>query len=259
MNKRLKKSGFTLVELLVVIGIIAMLAGIIVPVLNRARENARTVSCVSNLKGLGTCLSTYVHENGDFLPPCNSGPGGQWYYTLLPYVENNWEIFQCTSMMPANDVPEVFADEDEEDSEGDSEGAPTETLHSVHYGMNYQLTGVDADMTANIQLTSFVNPAQALYLADGALFSALKEGVDEIMVPDMDTMLPDSVIDGAIHFPESGNELPEDKPVIAPRHLGGVNCLFLDNSVRKYSAEDLLRAARGSRGCLYEAKVYGGE
>jgi len=111
-------------------------------------------------------------------------------------------------------------------------------------------------MSANIQLTSFVNPANALYIADAALFGAFKEGKDGIMVPDIDTELPDSIIDGAIHFPESGNELPTDKAVVAPRHLGGVNCLFLDNSVRKYSVEDLLRAVRGSSGCLYEAKLF---
>ncbi len=60
--------GFTLVELLVVIGIIALLIAILLPALNRARESAKKVQCLSNLRQVGIGFMMFVDQNKGFLP-----------------------------------------------------------------------------------------------------------------------------------------------------------------------------------------------
>ncbi len=67
--RAMNRSGFSLVELMVVIGIIAILIGLLLPTLSRARKQANQVACQSNLKQLGVMFQIYVNENKGWLFP----------------------------------------------------------------------------------------------------------------------------------------------------------------------------------------------
>ncbi|MCW3099720.1 MAG: prepilin-type N-terminal cleavage/methylation domain [Chthonomonadaceae bacterium] len=93
------RKGFTLIELLVVIAIIAILAAILFPVFAQAREKARAISCVSNLKQMGLSWSMYTQDYDETVIPYTIGGGSTtagfaWPYILQPYIKN-YQVFKC--------------------------------------------------------------------------------------------------------------------------------------------------------------------
>lgn len=110
-----RRKGFTLIELLVVIAIIAILAAILFPVFAQAREKARTTSCLSNNKQIGTALLMYVQDYDETFPinlylgvdsvhgECTTTN----YQEIVPYMKNA-AIFICPSDPHPNNFDQSF-------------------------------------------------------------------------------------------------------------------------------------------------------
>ncbi len=99
---------FTMIELLIVIAIIAILAAMLLPALNAARETAKKIQCVSNLKQMITATHMYAQDNQGLIPPANCNSinfhaylqGGRYLapniiYDQTIYISNKSKIFLC--------------------------------------------------------------------------------------------------------------------------------------------------------------------
>ena len=84
------RRAFTLVELLTVIAIIGVLAGIVIPLVGKVRKNAVTTTATSNLRQVGAAMLLHAGENRGNLPPIidtSVGPFGRpWFIALVPYL-----------------------------------------------------------------------------------------------------------------------------------------------------------------------------
>ena len=133
-QSRSVNSAFTLIELLVVIAIIAILAAILFPVFAQAREQARKITCVSNLKQLTLGWLMYAQDydetwvtsgKGYPAPPStscdNNGDGGDAHYIVQPYIKN-LNIFFCPNRTETWE---------------DAKSALNPTGRYIGYGMNY--------------------------------------------------------------------------------------------------------------------------
>jgi prepilin-type N-terminal cleavage/methylation domain-containing protein/prepilin-type processing-associated H-X9-DG protein len=140
------KRGFTLIELLVVIAIIAILAAILFPVFAQAREKARAISCLSNMKQLGLSELMYNQDYDEKYTPGvqSNGLGAGWAGQVYPYVKSVG-LFKCPD---------------------DSSSEPQASATLVSYGINrntavYNGGGTGADGSP---LSAFSAPAKSVLL-----------------------------------------------------------------------------------------------
>ncbi|MGB8168830.1 MAG: type II secretion system protein [Chthoniobacteraceae bacterium] len=140
----MKKSAFTLIELLVVISIIAILAGIALPVFNKVLERGKATSDASNLRQIGIGLAAYLNDNDDqMFSLVASDPNGvatTWPVALQTKYVTNWKVFRSPFDKATGARPD-----------------PTSPPYPVSYGINTNCFGVNA--------SKFTSPSQLIVMA----------------------------------------------------------------------------------------------
>ncbi len=159
LRRRGKIKIFSLIELLVVVAIIAILAGMLLPALSKARDKAKGVACMSNLKQQGLALQNYFNDWKEYFPVCGGGTDPQtWSRNLALYIapalqENvpaRWRksVFACPADDHVGKCVAFFSDR-------------------ISYGMNY-LLGQEETWTGKPWPLKF----QHIPLPTGHLFAA---------------------------------------------------------------------------------------
>jgi prepilin-type N-terminal cleavage/methylation domain-containing protein/prepilin-type processing-associated H-X9-DG protein len=218
----LRRHAFTLIELLVVIAIIAILAAILFPIFAQAREKARAIACLSNVKQMATATMMYQQDYDEVLffrsssatqvmrtPLSNSSNAARWWNVLMPYIKNN-QLFAC----PSDSLPTLSPD----------------------------VNGVDDIKRSYIANTAPEELSDA-QVTDPVETIVVTEKLDYIG-PQTTTPNTSSWI-GAFNGEMSLNAAING---VATRHQGGTNCSFFDGHA-KWMRLEVIVASRQLSGC----------
>lgn len=212
------KKGFTLLELLIVIAIIAILASLLLPALSKAREGSKKISCMSNLKQIGTASALYISDYEGYVVPCREVTN-TWYfwydkrYFLGSYVPSS--VFYCPSQTAINTASSSFA------------------LNIRWYGYGYNRYFSDGAYTGASSWSAF------LYLARKKITS-LRKPSETSMTMDLNVteLAPASQ---SLWYDQWFADASSDFLLYFKRHSGRCNILFTDGHAGDAGVSDWQR------------------
>lgn len=160
--------GFSLLEVLITVGIIVVLTSVLLPQTNKLMEGGRETKCLGKLRAIGTAFGTYSAENGGMIPcvmvKANGGTnpsGGNWLMELSPYLSPTGAITHNDNMREYSVCPTFQRKYGNESTWADWKGG---------YGMNYRLlrpAGDDDTRSAKERLRLVAIPAHSQNILAG--------------------------------------------------------------------------------------------
>ena len=257
---------FTLIELLIVIAIIAILAGMLLPALNRARETARSISCKNNIRTIQAAHALYSDDNKEWIlpgrqPEQNNAPYGIWYSKLSgkdPVTGNALGIgygvtfygptvTKGTFVCPSE--PKVFSD--------NFNNPPANAVSYTHYTVNtclaghVGLAGTVSNLDRTRKLTDLKTPSDAIYAADGINYGSC--------------YLYSSGHPAYRHGAKPLREAGKNNAINANLERGFFNCSFMDGHAGSFTYQALITRKEWGVGvsnvpkylaCGFDAKRY---
>lgn len=160
-------AGFTLTEVLVTVGITALLAGLLLPSISGAAYNGKKAQSVARLRNIGVAVQQYVGENAGHLPGGGVDYASRWFHQLSPYmglpatreregVPHYWEAYQNGKTEHLFTCPVLHG-----------KPAPGGGTYDARYGYNNELTGAGGTMRG-VRLVAIPRPASTVMVATKA-------------------------------------------------------------------------------------------
>jgi prepilin-type N-terminal cleavage/methylation domain-containing protein len=228
------KKGFTLIELLVVIAVIAVLMAILMPALNRAREQGKATACQGNLRQWGLVFRMYVDDNnGKFCSGCssyNTTDKRHWITAMKPYYNDKGVTLCPVAKKPHLDgfyVPwGAYQDKGREDDASD-DALLSYGLNGWVYNARQPDEAFGRDPANFWRKLDVKGNTSNIPLFSDCLHAEGRPHQNDAPPPSGDTM------------PTSFSMSSNMTRFCIDRHNNAVNCLFIDMSLRKVQLKEL--------------------
>jgi prepilin-type N-terminal cleavage/methylation domain-containing protein/prepilin-type processing-associated H-X9-DG protein len=231
-----KRRGFTLIELLVVIAVIALLLSILMPALQRVKQQAKTLACRANVRQWALYFTMYTEEhNGRFEAGVGNGHSNHWMNALRAYYKNDPKLRCCpTATKPLIDESGQLAPQFNVFSAWGrfwGEGYDPAGEYGS-YGVNGWVEDPPPSYTTVYEDFETVNNWRTPNVQGAGYVPLFMDGLRFNIFPrhtDTPPQMPDMAWEGMQHM----------RRICIDRHDGGINMAFLDWSVRKAGLKEL--------------------